>query len=699
MYGTRLLIGVFLGFLVGIPCTFSQSAVNNLQTTEVVKPMENAAQHDARMTWWREARFGMFIHWGLYAVPAGEWNGKTGYGEWIRTSAEIPLEVYDQFRPKFNPVQFDADAWVKMAKDAGMKYIVITSKHHDGFCMFDTRQTDFNIMTTPFRRDPMKELAAACKKYGLKFCFYHSIMDWHHPDYLPRREWEKNRSAGGADFNRYVAYMKAQLKELLTNYGDIGVLWFDGEWESTWNENHGKEIYDYVRMLQPAIIVNNRVGAGRLDMEGLTKDGAFGGDFGTPEQQIPATGLPGVDWETCMTMNDHWGYNKADKNFKSSKEMIRMLADIASKGGNYLLNVGPTAEGLIPPESVERLALIGNWLKVNSESIYGTMPSPFSHLSWGRCTQKKEINGSVLYLHVFDWPVNGKLILTGVMNSPENAFLLADPGRKALKIKREKDALIISLPSTQPDSMNSVIALHLKGDLDMYLPPEFHSEFSTFVDSLKIPLSTDRNNIEIRYTHGKSDPSITSALYTHPILIRETTTLCARCFRDGKPVSGTVTREFVKMFPRKEYRTNPDSPPKPGVFYKYYEGSFDSLPVSGSLAPVKQGVIPDFLFTPRNQDDLFSFDYSGYLMVPESSVYIFSISSDDGSRLWIDDHPVVNNDGLHSLAEKSGAIALAKGFHKLRIAYFERTGNDNLLVMLKSQTLQKQVLPKEWLFH
>ena len=467
MYGTRLLIGVFLGFLSGIPCTFSQSAVNNLQMVEVIKPMETAAQHDARMAWWRDARFGMFIHWGLYAVPAGEWNGKTGYGEWIRTSAEIPLEVYDQFRPKFNPVQFDADAWVKMARDAGMKYIVITSKHHDGFCMFDTRQTDFNIMTTPFNRDPMKELAAACKKQGLKFCFYHSIMDWHHPDYLPRREWEKTRSAGGADFNRYVAYMKAQLKELLTNYGDIGVLWFDGEWENTWNENYGKEIYDYVRMLQPAVIVNNRVGAGRLDMEGLTKEGAFGGDFGTPEQQIPATGLPGVDWETCMTMNDHWGYNKADKNFKSSKEMIRMLADIASKGGNYLLNVGPTAEGLIPPESVERLASIGRWMKVNSESIYGTMPSPFSHLSWGRCTQKKEINGSVLYLHVFDWPVNGKLILPGVMNSPENAFLLADPGRKALKIKREKDALIISLPSSPPDSVNSVVAVHLKGALTL----------------------------------------------------------------------------------------------------------------------------------------------------------------------------------------------------------------------------------------
>ncbi|MCX6282780.1 MAG: alpha-L-fucosidase, partial [Bacteroidetes bacterium] len=192
---------------------------------------ETLAQHDQRMQWWREARFGMFIHWGIYSVPAGIWKGKTGYGEWIRTSAEIPLETYDEFRSGFNPTGFNADEWVKAARDAGMKYIVITSKHHDGFCMFDTKQTDFNIMKTPFQRDPMKELAAACQKYGLKFCFYYSIMDWHHPDYLPRREWEKDRPAGDADYNKYVAYMKAELKELLTQYGNIGVLWFDGEWE------------------------------------------------------------------------------------------------------------------------------------------------------------------------------------------------------------------------------------------------------------------------------------------------------------------------------------------------------------------------------------------------------------------------------------------------------------------------------------
>ncbi|MEI6457262.1 MAG: alpha-L-fucosidase, partial [bacterium] len=238
-----------------------------LSTPALAQP-ESKTSHDDRMQWWREARFGMFIHWGLYAVPAGEWNGKTGYGEWIRTSAQIPLETYDKFVPQFNPMEFNTSEWVRMAKEAGMKYIVITSKHHDGFCMFDTKQTGFNIMSTPFGRDPMKELADACRKEGIRLCFYYSIMDWHHPDYLPRREWEKDRSVEGASYDRYADYMKAELKELLTNYGDIGVLWFDGEWENTWNETREEDIHIYVRGLQPKILVNNRVAAGRLDMEG-----------------------------------------------------------------------------------------------------------------------------------------------------------------------------------------------------------------------------------------------------------------------------------------------------------------------------------------------------------------------------------------------------------------------------------------------
>ena len=320
---------------------------------------ETEEERNERMRWWRESRFGMFIHWGLYAIPAGEWNGKNvpGAGEWIINAAQIKSADYQPLIKQFNPVKFDAKRWVEIAKNAGMRYIVITSKHHEGFGLWDSALTEWDIASTPFKRDVLKELADACQAEGIRLCFYHSIMDWTHPDYLPRRSWDP-RPEVKADFGRYREFMKGQLKELLSGtYGDIGVLWFDGEWESTWTHEFGVELDDYVRSLKKDIIINNRVDVGRDGMVGFSKEPKFRGDFGTPEQQIPATGAPGMDWETCMTMNDTWGFHKNDHNWKSNETLIRMVSDIASKGGNFLLNVGPTAEGEIPPESVERLAI------------------------------------------------------------------------------------------------------------------------------------------------------------------------------------------------------------------------------------------------------------------------------------------------------------------------------------------------------
>ena len=426
---------------------------------------ETLAQKDKRMEWWRDARFGMFIHWGLYAVPAGQWNGKTDYAEWIRRNAQIPVEEYDKFVDQFNPVDFDADRWVQMAKDAGMKYIVITSKHHDGFCLWDSALTDFDIMSTPFHHDILAELKAACDRQGIKLCFYHSIMDWHHPDYLPRRSWEAGiRPAGDADFDQYVEYMKGQLRELVERY-DPAVLWFDGEWEDTWTHDRGKDLYAYVRGLKPEIIINNRVDNGRKgSMKGFSEAGDdYAGDFGTPEQEIPATGLPGVDWETCMTMNRHWGYNKADKDFKSGEDLIRKLADIASKGGNFLLNIGPMADGHFPPESVDRLREIGDWMKVNGDSIYGTSASPFPDLPWGRCTQKASGSKVRLYLHVFDWPRNGKLLVPGLQSPVKSCEYLA--GAMPLRTYTSADGVLISLPGKQPDSIDTVIVLEVKSPL------------------------------------------------------------------------------------------------------------------------------------------------------------------------------------------------------------------------------------------
>ncbi|MBM3882283.1 MAG: alpha-L-fucosidase [Verrucomicrobia bacterium] len=418
---------------------------------------ETAAERDQRMGWFREARFGLFIHWGVYAVPAGEWKGNKNYGEWFLEETKMPVSEYEKYAAQFNPVKFDAREWVRMAKEAGMKYLVITSKHHDGFGLWRSASTDWCIKSTPFQRDPMKELAVACREAGLKFCFYHSIMDWHHADYTQRRPWN-DRVSGTPDMDRYVAFMKGQLKELVTGYGPLGILWFDGEWEAPWTHQRGLDLYDYVRGLQPDIIVNNRVGKGRAGMDGMDRGAERVGDYGTPEQEIPPTGFgPGVDWESCMTMNNHWGYNQHDQNWKSTTTLVRNLIDCASKGGNYLLNVGPTSEGLFPAASVQRLAEIGQWMKVNHPAIYGTTASPFKKLAWGRCTQKP----GKLYLHVFDWPTDGQLSVP--LASPvRRAYLLAAPDR-SLSLDGGPAGIVLQVPRATPTPHAGVVVLEIDG--------------------------------------------------------------------------------------------------------------------------------------------------------------------------------------------------------------------------------------------
>jgi alpha-L-fucosidase len=450
-------------------CLVAAAALVASPAPACAQPAPAAAARDTRMDWWREARFGMFIHWGIYAVAEGEWQGRTGgAGEWIMAWANVPRAEYERLAPTFDPVRFDAAEWVRIAKDAGMKYIVITSKHHDGFSMFDSAASPYDIVdATPYRKDVMKALASEAKKAGLRFCFYYSIMDWHHASqFVP----DAKRKADGAyhdnaiDPSRkaeYVGYMKAQLKELVTQY-DPEVLWFDGEWVDWWTEADGQDLYAYVRGLKPDVIVNNRIGKGRKGMEGLSKsDQAYAGDFGTPEQQIPASGLPGVDWETCMTMNDTWGWKKHDTSWKSAETLVRQLVDAASKGGNYLLNVGPTPEGLIPAASVDRLAAVGRWVRVHGEAIYGTTASPFAApFAWGRVTRK----AGTLYVHVFDWPASGTLTLPAFQGTITGARLLGAPAGAQVRYATSASGTTLTLPATPPDPIASVIALDLTAD-------------------------------------------------------------------------------------------------------------------------------------------------------------------------------------------------------------------------------------------
>jgi alpha-L-fucosidase len=646
-----------------------------------VAPTAGAPPPDAdRMTWWREARFGLFIHWGLYAIPAGAWDGDARHAEWIRHTAQIPVTEYDELRGRFDPVRFDADEWVRVAKAAGMKYIVITSKHHDGFCLFDSAHTGFDVMSTPFRRDIMKELADACRREGLRICWYHSIMDWHHPDYLPRRGWERDaRPEAGADFDAYVAHLHRQVEELLTRYGPIGVMWFDGEWEATWTHEHGRALYDLCRRLQPDVIVNNRVDKGRGGMAGLTEDAKYLGDFGTPEQQIPATGLPGVDWETCMTMNRHWGYNARDDDWKSTAELIRTLVDVASKGGNFLLNVGPKADGTFPDESVERLEAMGAWLRVNGSAIYGTGASPFAHLPWGRCTVRAASGAtdapggaSTLYLHVFDWPEDG-LVVPGIGNEPRAAWLLAAPGER-LRVTRDAGDLRIALPRAAPDPACSVVALEVEGAPVVYAAPGIVAAATTLVRPRRVVIEVSSPALAVRYTLDGTDPGVSSALYEGPFDVADTVTVKTRAFHRGRPVSGVTERTFLRVTPSPARAGGAGT----GLVRRTFAGDWDALPDFETLEPVETRVVRRISLEPEPRAEHVAHRFTGFVRVPRDDVYVFALDSDDGSRLVVDGVVVVDNDGLHGPRERRGEIALARGAHAIVLEWFNKTGGAEL---------------------
>ncbi len=450
----------FLVFLIAFT-SFSQNGEGNAASK----------LNDPKMQWWRDAKFGMFIHWGIYSVPAGKWGNSTTYGEWIMHSAKIPRATYSGLAKEFNPTQFNAEEWVKLAKAAGQKYMVITSKHHDGFAMFGSKASAYNIVdATPFKRDVLKELAEACRKQGMKLGFYYSqAQDWYHPGgaVSGNKDWDSSHVGSMEKYIDEIAL--PQVKEILSNYGDVAILWWDTPMNMTKSMT---EKLAAVTKQYPQLITNNRLGAG------------MGGDLETPEQFIPATGFPGRNWEVCMTMNGHWGYNAWDDRWKTTKELAQKLVDIVSKGGNFLLNVGPNAYGVIPVVCQQNLLEIGEWLQLNGESIYGTSASPFPFLSWGRATRK----GQVIYLHVFDWPTNG-LLDVPLGNKIKRAYLLADQTNN-LKIVASKSSNQLQLPTYAPDKMSSVIAIEFEGEPKVLpLPATGRTIIASSTDSL----STTKN--------------------------------------------------------------------------------------------------------------------------------------------------------------------------------------------------------------
>jgi alpha-L-fucosidase len=406
------------------------------------------ASEDDRIQWFKHDKFGMFIHWGPYSYLAGEWKGQQipvgTEAEWIMQRFNIPVAEYRQMAHNLNPVHFDAKAWVALAKATGMKYLVVTAKHHDGFAMYNSKVSSYNIVDwTPFKRDPVKELSEECKKAGIRFCVYYSHReDWDDPDGFGNT-WDYPRDQ--KNFERYLQSKSLpQLRELLTNYGPLGLVWFDRGMDTP---EHARLFVDLVRKLQPPCLINGRVGSYGEDLMGDYQD--------MNDNGMPSGGLQEY-WETPQTLNTTWGFSKFDQQWKTPGEVIHRMVEIVSKGGNYLLNIGPMADGTLPAASVATLQGVGEWMHKNSESIYGTTASPLADPTWGRVTVK----GGLLYLHVFTWPADHTLRLSGLLTKAVSAHPLLAPGSR-LHVNNSFGTLLVSLPDQRIDPNDTVVVVQL----------------------------------------------------------------------------------------------------------------------------------------------------------------------------------------------------------------------------------------------
>lgn len=389
--------------------------------------MTEIQKREERTKWFKEARFGMFIHWGLYAIPAR--------GEWVRSVERIPAGEYDKFFDEFDAKNYNPKEWAKLAKAAGMQYAVLTAKHHDGFCLYDTKYTDFNSMNAPCKRDLVREFLEAFRAEGIRVGLYFSLIDWRHKDYPhygdmhhPMRDNEAYKDYV-YDFDNYLKFMHGQVEELVTNYGKLDIMWFDFSYgDMNCEKWKAKELMELVRKHQPDVICDNRL-EGSAEYAGSIKSlspNPYAGDFASPEQMIPPEGIvneigESIPWEACITLNNNWGYHAHDKHFKSDKLIIRMLVECVSKNGNLILNVGPKADGSIPKESIDILNSVGEWFTQNKASILGCGRALIDKPEWGRYTYKK----GKLYAHVMEEQV-GAICLKDMAGKIKKMRLLKD---------------------------------------------------------------------------------------------------------------------------------------------------------------------------------------------------------------------------------------------------------------------------------
>lgn len=466
--------------------SFSSTKPLLSQTMDEMWDSRSAGKEHPNIQWFRNAKFGLFVHWGLYSRLGGEWNGKRYYGsgEWIMNQAKIPVSEYRKVAAGFNPVHFNADQWAELAKEAGIKYMVITAKHHEGFSLFDSKVTDFDIVdATPYKKDPLKALAEATRKRGIPFGFYYSqFQDWYEPN-GGRNTWDFDEKK--KDYQKYYKEKAIpQLKELMTHYGPLGILWFDTP--GGMSREQTEKFINELRSVQPQCLFSSRVGHGLGDYR----------DFG--DSEVPSLPIKGA-WESIYTHNDSWGYIKHDMNFKSSREIIQLLANVASKGGNLMLNVGPDGEGNMPHYSVKYLKEVGEWLRVNGEGIYGTTYGMIPAQPWGVSTSKP----GKQFLHVFTRPKNGKLLVPDFSARVKAVYTLGD--HKGRSYEKKENQLVIDVPEFQTGAAHTIVVVEYEGGLsgfDLQTPVTVSAQYNS-------------NNVDAVFARVSGNTQIKSLTYSH----------------------------------------------------------------------------------------------------------------------------------------------------------------------------------------
>ncbi|MDI9410843.1 MAG: alpha-L-fucosidase [Bacteroidia bacterium] len=622
----------------------------------------------ADAAWWHEARLGMFVHWGLYSVAAGQWDGKDipGWGEWLLNKIKVDPAVYaSTLMPRFDPVKFDADAWVRAAKDAGMGYIVVTTKHHDGFLLWDSATTELDLSGTPFGqagRDPLRELAQACARHGLRLGLYFSLMDWSDRDYLPRRDWD-TRTTDGASMPRFVDRMHAQVKELTDGrFGPVAILWGDGDWEHSSTTWRAEELMAAVRAAQPGILINDRW--------------SLPGDYATPENRIPDGALPTRPWETCMTMNGTWGHVVHDHRWKPATDLLRNLVDIVSKDGNYLLNVGPMGDGSFDAPTSERLAALGAWMRTNGEAIRGCGPVACARPAWGRLTVSADRRR--VHAIVFDLPTDRSITIEGIAGAPASARVLGAPDIK-VSTRAVGASLSITLGDGALDPAASVIVLEWAGEPAIVGTPELIGGDDLFLHETELAFKPPAAG-SIHVTLDATAPTIDSPRYTVPINVQRTTQVRARTFVDGVP-AGEV---FEAILRRAEWIPGSDDvPPEPGVSWTLMPGRFERVPTQEPWggAGLVRGTANAIELPSTRSADAFALRIDGFIHCDHAGIHAFTLESDDGSTLEIDGQRVVDHDGLHGPTRMTGKAALDIGWHRFTIRYIEADGGESLKLL------------------